>query len=352
MRKSFTNILISIAVLALAAVACNLPATASGAKNGGFIGGTVTADLNGNGTADGGEAPLDNVIVSLSGCGENKTALSGADGSFQFSDLPAGVCVLEVTKSGWTYSGSTPDAGYPIPVTVDASRPTAVVVYMRPSDQAAQTQPTAASNQPTVTQTPTEIPFTATPEATATPSMPMVAAIDKGVNCRFGPSTKYAATDALLVGSPAPIIGRIEDSSWWQINNPSGGSGKCFVAASVTQTFGNLNGIPVVQAPDPYVTDVKVSVKVNKGLNCTSAHQLDISGTISTNGPTKVEYRWVLTGSTKDETPYETIEFTEAGDQTVTVPGAVTKCGDYTLELQVDKPNNTSGKDEFSINIP
>jgi hypothetical protein len=264
MKTAITRLLSFIGILALAAMACSVPALEQPAQNSGAIGGTITTDLNGNGTADGEDGPLANVIVSLSGCGEARTVLSGADGSFIFSGLPTGVCILEVTKDGWTYSGSYPDSGYPIPVTVNADHPSALVIYMRPSDQTEQASPTPAPVEVTATPAPTDIPLTATPTTTPTPTVPMVAAINKGVNCRLGPSISYEAIDALLVGNPAPIIGKTEDSSWWQIHNPSGGNGKCFVAASATKTSGDLSGIPIVEAPVPKGAPVILSVDLTE----------------------------------------------------------------------------------------
>jgi len=79
MNKMFKQVLSFIAVLALAAVACNLPLFQSAAQNGGVIGGTVTSDLYENGISEGGEGPLEGVLISLSGCGENKTVMSGTE---------------------------------------------------------------------------------------------------------------------------------------------------------------------------------------------------------------------------------------------------------------------------------
>jgi hypothetical protein len=89
MKKSLASLLTFIAILALAAMACNLPGAPASTQGTANIGGTVSADLNGNGTFDEGEESLEQVIVSLSGCGEAKTALSAADGSFQFSEIPS-----------------------------------------------------------------------------------------------------------------------------------------------------------------------------------------------------------------------------------------------------------------------
>lgn len=346
MIKSFFKLFSFIAMLALAAMACTWSGAASTTQGTASISGKITADLNGNGTSDSDEGPLDNVIVSISGCGENRTALSGGDGSFHFSGLPTGVCILEVTKGGWTYSASYPTPGYPIPVTADASQPTALVIFMHPEDQ---TQVIPVTGDPTATQLPIDIPLTATPDMTATPGQAMVSATDRDVNCRFGPSTKYSPTDALLKGKTVPITGKTDDSSWWQVDGPSYGGGKCFVSASVTQTSGDLSTVPVVQAPQAYVTDVQFSVKVIDGPTCNDTN-IKVSGTISANGPTVAEYRFILDGPYSEITDYTTLEFTEAGELPFQVDGGISKCGDYSLELQVSKPNSISASDEFSAN--
>jgi len=149
-------------------------------------------------------------------------------------------------------------------VTADASQPAALVIFMHPADQNQATPTLSTSDEPTATQTAAQIPPTHTPEATATSSKPMVSAVDKGVNCRVGPGIGYEAIDVLLTGQTVPIIGRIEDSSWWQVEGPSYGSGKCFVAASATKTSGDLSGILVVEAPDPIGAPVILSVDLTE----------------------------------------------------------------------------------------
>ena len=179
----------------------------------------------------------------------------------------------------------------------------------------------------------------------------MVAALDKGVNCRFGPRTFYAAIDALLVGSPAPIIGRTEDSTWWQIHNPSGGSGKCFVAANVTQTSGNLSGIPVVQAPDVSVTDVQLSVNVIQKQFCKQAI-VDVSAKITVNGPTEVSYHYAVTtpSTSTNEVAFTTVQYSEAGEYPIEFQELATECGDHSLTLVVTDPNQKSANADFTVN--
>lgn len=98
----------------------------------GTIGGAVFADQNGNGLQDPAEGPMDAVTVTLKGCGPDATQVTTADGTFQFGNVPAGSCTLEVSKAGWGFSGSTPNIGYPLPVGSNPGLPTNVGILMAP----------------------------------------------------------------------------------------------------------------------------------------------------------------------------------------------------------------------------
>jgi hypothetical protein len=98
----------------------------------GNIGGAVFADQNGNGLQDSEEGPLDSVDVILKGCGLDATQTTDPDGTFQFANVPAGSCTLEVFKAGWGFSGSSPSLAYPLPVASDPNLPTNVGILMAP----------------------------------------------------------------------------------------------------------------------------------------------------------------------------------------------------------------------------
>jgi hypothetical protein len=347
MKKKFSRILIIILTLTLATLACNFGTTPPAQASLGSIGGIITADQNGDGMTNPGEGLLEGVIVKLSGCTDEKIALSDEKGYFEFIGVPAGICVLEVSKGGWEYSAAEPESGHPIPVVVEADKANALTIYMRPVE--------AVSVEPTATSAPTDIPLTATPELTATPSTPMVTPIDQNVNCRFGPSVKYYATDALFVDKTVPILGRTNDSSWWQVEGPRNGYENCFVAANVTQTSGDLSNIPVVSVSTGLVTAVSVYATVEKGASCLDNHHLVINGTITTNGPATVEYRWWfqdLNSQKVEYGNYMTLTFDAYGDKSVTFESHPTICADFAVELQVRQPNEISGKDTVSIQFP
>ena len=348
MKKKFSRIPVIILTLTVATLACNFGTPPPAQDSLGSVGGIITGDQNGDGSASAGEGPLEGVIVTLSGCTEDKIAITDSSGYFEFIGVPTGVCVLEVSKGGWEYSAAQPEAGHPIPITVQTDQASSLTIYMRPVEVAA-AEPTATTSAPA------DIPPTATADVTATPSTPMVTPIDQNVNCRFGPSVKYFATDALFVDKTVPILGRTNDSSWWQVDGPRNGYAKCFVAASATKTSGDLSNVPVVSAPAAFVTGVTAYASVEKGSQCTDNHHLVVNGTITTNGPATVEYRWWFQDlDTKQEEydNYKTLTFDEYGDKSVQFETYITICADIAVELQVRKPNQISGKDSFSIQFP
>jgi uncharacterized protein YraI len=325
-------------VLILAALACSLPGVGvtPTPTSGGIVQGVVYADLNGNGSFDGGEGPLEGATVSLSGCGPALSQSTGADGAFQFNDLPAGSCLVQVAKGGWIFSGSFPSLGYPIPVASNPNLPTSFSIMMAP----------VSDNIPTETPAlPTDTPG---PTLTPTPSVPMVSPLNQDVNCRFGPSVKFSADDALRVGNQVPITGRTSDSGWWQIDGPLNPGYKCWVAASVTQATGDLASVPVVPAPAAYVTDV--TVKANPTYNaCGGPNPTDYSGTITTNGPTTVKYRWEIGGDKSAKPDPETITFDQADTKSVGAPAFSADCGNYYIMLVIISPNSMSAKDNYTI---
>ncbi len=124
----------------------------------------------------------------------------------------------------------------------------------------------SSSPEPTATDTPspnptTPPPPTATPspspEPTATPSpspqpAPMIGldqAATTPINVRSGPGTDYPVLDQLQPGQTAPVTGRNEDNSWWQISLESGVTG--WVFGQLVSLTGGGEGVPVAQVPPP-----------------------------------------------------------------------------------------------------
>src|ERR1044071_727684 len=118
----------------------------------------------------------------------------------------------------------------------------------------ANTQPVSTAI-PTLTVLPSDIPPST---STSTPTVPVALPKDVAVNCRLGPGVGWIVLSGLSLGASSQIVGKSGDGGWWYIVDPFNSSRKCWVAASVTTTAGNLAGIPVVQAPRATVTQVSV----------------------------------------------------------------------------------------------
>ncbi len=201
------------------------------------------------------------------------------------------------------------------------------------------------------TSIPTETPL---PTLTPTPTIPIAWPNDKGVNCRYGPGTEWLAVGALLVGQTATIQGRNEDSSWWYVNTPDNPGSPCWVAASVTNTAGNLSSLSVINPPHASV--IKVNVKLDpkeiKLPGCVGpVPPISIKGVIETNGPTKVEYYFETEQG--GSMPYQTIKFSNADSKTVeatfTPPAGK---GTFWVRLIIKDPNEIKDEAKYTITCP
>ncbi|MBL8102973.1 MAG: SH3 domain-containing protein [Anaerolineales bacterium] len=70
----------------------------------------------------------------------------------------------------------------------------------------------------TATSMPTETPI----PPTETPSVPAEITLTKNSNCRMGPSTFYNIVDQISEQKVMQVIGRNDDSTWWQVVNATG----------------------------------------------------------------------------------------------------------------------------------
>lgn len=206
---------------------------------------------------------------------------------------------------------------------------------------------TTAPAAPTSTEAPSPIPSAT---LSPTPSVPQVTPNSVNVNCRSGPDVGYSAPSVLIFGQTAQIKGRNDDSSWWYIYDPANPGQFCWVAASVVSTSGNLAGLPVIAPPEAIVTDVSADVSILSTVYCGGPNPLEFSGTITTNGATKVTYQWEVGGDRSNTTPPETMNFKGADTKDVSGPGALSvDCGNYSITLHVLKPNDISATKKFKV---
>jgi hypothetical protein len=174
------------------------------------------------------------------------------------------------------------------------------------------------------------------------------------VNCRLGPGTGWTVLSGLSVGTSSQITGRAGDGGWWQITDPLNSSRRCWVAASVTNTAGNLAGIPVVEAPQARVTDVSVEVSPEtiNAIACPGAGSpIEFSGTIETDGPTTVT--WYFDTQQSGPLTTQTTEFDTFGEQEFSASYTpLLTAGTYWVRLVVTGPNSESDETTYTITCP
>jgi len=223
--------------------------------------------------------------------------------------------------------------------------------------------PAKATIQPIVTTTetatrlptlvvPTPRPTLTLPAITPTPEVPVAAPTEQPVNCRRGPDVGWEAVSGLQVGSAAEIVGKNAQNTWWYVRDPLEVGEFCWVAMSVTAAFGNLSQVPVVLPLTASVGEVTVATDVAYTA-CGEPNTVMFRGTITTNGPTEVQYQWEVRGDKENTTSPQTLVFLSFGTQDVPDPGAYTAdCGEYSIRLHVLKPNDTSAVDLIVIGPP
>jgi hypothetical protein len=231
-----------------------------------------------------------------------------------------------------------------LPSTIPTETPTAAATT--PASTAA---PTTAV--PTLTLPPSNTP---PPPNTSTPSVPVAFPREVAVNCRLGPGTGWIVLSGLSVGTSSQITGKSGDSSWWQIIDPLNSGRRCWVATSVTNTAGNVAGIPVVEAPKATVTNVTLDVDPESlsVAGCLGpVLPLEITGTIESNGPGAVQ--WHFETQQSGAMPSQTTNFEGFGEETVSVDFTPPlTAGTYWVRLIVTSPNEAQAETRYTIVCP
>ena len=209
----------------------------------------------------------------------------------------------------------------------------------------------ASTTAPTLTLPPSNTP---PPTTTSTPTVPVAFPKEVAVNCRLGPGTGWIVLSGLSIGASAQITGKSGDAGWWQVVDPLNSGRRCWVAASVTNTAGNVAGVPVVEAPKATVTNVTVDVDPESlsVAGCLGPiAPLKITGTIETNGPVDVQWRFETQQSGTITT--RTTTFDAFGEETVSTDYTPTLlAGTYWIRLIVTSPNETQAEVKYTIACP
>ncbi len=184
---------------------------------------------------------------------------------------------------------------------------------------------------------------------TSTPSVFLASAKDQPVNCRFGPGISYAIVGALVIGRQAEIIGRNEDSSWWYVRNPSDPSTSCWLSAEFIDTVGDVQSLPVVNAPVIMVTGVQVLVDPPVlYVACDAFPQVvTITARITASGPSTVVWHWQ--SNTGVVSPDKNVIFEVGDTKTVQDFYHVNRVDDYIVQVQTTLPNIVTGQASFKV---
>jgi hypothetical protein len=216
---------------------------------------------------------------------------------------------------------------------------------------------TPSVTQPLPTSAPTQTPLpsnTPPPTFTGTPTVPVAFPKDVAVNCRLGPGVGWIVLSGLNVGTSSQIAGKTGDGGWWYIVDPFNSGRKCWVAASVTSTAGNLASVPVVEAPKAEVTKVTVDVNPNSLSVAGCAGPilpLKITGRIETNGPTSV--KWHFETQQDGVMSNQTTNFDAFGSKDVSADYTPTlAAGTYWIRLIVTEPNSVQAEVKYTLLCP
>jgi uncharacterized protein YraI len=225
------------------------------------------------------------------------------------------------------------------PTAAPASTPTPMLDT--PTSSTSSLTPVATETLPSI-----EIPTLA---PTSTPSVFLASAKDQPVNCRSGPGIAYAIVGALILGRQAEIIGRNEDSSWWNVRNPSDPSTSCWLSAEFIETVGNVQSLPVVNAPVIMVTNVQVLVDPPvMNIACDAFPQVvTITARITASGPSTVVWHWQ--SSTGFVSPDKNVLFVVGDTKTVQDYYQVNGVNDYIVQVQTSLPNIMTGQASFKV---
>ena len=215
--------------------------------------------------------------------------------------------------------------------------------------------PSSVTDTPSSTfSTPTLIPIetllaraTSTFVPTSTPRLSIASPINQPVNCRYGPSTAYSAVGGLEVGGQAEIIGKNIDVTWWYVKNPSDPSTTCWLAASLIAAVGNLDALPVVEAPPAQVTNIQVRIEPPSiHVACSSFPQyVTVTAEITTNGPATVAWRWETSeGEVIDK---DSLLYLENSSLPVLMSYKINAAKDYWIQVHILSPNDTTGRTVF-----
>jgi len=202
----------------------------------------------------------------------------------------------------------------------------------------------------TLTPVPTETPL---PTPTSTPDAPVAWPKSEGINCRYGPGQEWEVVSVILPETMIEIRGKRLNTFWWYVRDPMNSDESfCWVAYDVVDTAGNLSAVPIVELPTAAVTDVTVDAPTVSFSACGGENRVTFNGSITTNGPASVIYRWEVNGAAQETSEDKTLPIGKSGANSVSMELTLSACGDYIVALRVVHPDVMLDQKAFSIQSP
>lgn len=218
-----------------------------------------SASSGGGIAASGGVMKIKNSIVALStsggDCSSGGGDLSGVSENLDSDDTCPGFTLKDDPRLDALADNGGPTQTHALKVDSPAINAapdcTTIAGAAVPVDQRAHTRPVGAFCDLGAYEYDQEIKAKATSTQTSTPipEQPK-ATTTRNANCRYGPGTAYDIADTLFAGQTAPIVGRNEQNTWWQIQGPTFGS-LCWVSKVTVEVSGPTDGVPIGEAPPP-----------------------------------------------------------------------------------------------------
>lgn len=148
---------------------------------------------------------------------------------------------------------------------VEASEtPEPTQTKLPPTSTATEIPPTLTNTpRPTLTSSPTELPTsTSTETPTSTPE-PAVLAFEVDAVCMMGASYGHIVDHYVSPGTEYPLLGQLQDHSWWLVEAPDGPA--CWVDEAVASVRGDIETLPVV-TPPPFPSITPTATPVTPGI--------------------------------------------------------------------------------------
>jgi hypothetical protein len=201
--------------------------------------------------------------------------------------------------------------------------------------------------------------LTSAPPTVTPTSGPVMVSVSADTWCSKGPALIYDKVFVFKVGQTAKVIGREEFNNYWVIEKPDNPAITCWLWGKYATLTGDPSALPVI-APPPtptpsagLVTAVSITVahaKIISNVNITCPFEQPWTVTVTTNGPTTVEYAIMFYGGVGNyDTSYYEMVFNSAGMQSYGGTYHDNGCSPWKFKIFTTSPNNMEAIAHFEV---